>query len=231
MADISSLFGGNAMPNDYFRHQQNYSEDKTLYDSLITEAYNKFGVPLVYYIVTYDVNYDKIFGEDNNKRVLRNFNVQGYYDLPKEMEQYSQFMIEGLDNFHIHISKKHFETASTYGGISTSALEGDESAYTPHEGDILKAKYNDYWYEIIQVKQQEEQFLQEQHSWDLTVKPLKDEHLTVTGDMIADEISAHFDVDDIFNVSSAVSNEKEDYLYNTSGDSETTTENDPYGGW
>ena len=71
---------------------------------------------------------------------------------------------------------------------------------------------------------------EKQHTYDLFVKVLRDEHMSVAPSMSADEITAHTDVDpDIFNLSGDIDREKGSILYNTSGD--TVDPNDPFGGW
>jgi hypothetical protein len=234
MADISSLFASPAMPTEYFQIQSQYVNDKKLYDSVITEAYNKFGVPMVYYVVDYDKNYDKIFGEDMDRVIERKFNCMAYYELQEEIEMFTKWGIEGIDNFHLYISKSHLEIASTYnidGTMSGSTSgEGTYPSYTPKRGDIIRSVYNDRWYEIVNIQQEQEQFLQTKHSWDLIVKIRKDEHMTVSDALSADGISDITDIqNDIYNLSGAVELEKPDIIY-APGPGERAVD-DPFNGW
>jgi hypothetical protein len=60
------------MPTQWLRkcNGQNYDNERKLYRKLTTEAYNKFGVCMTYYVVSYDTQYDKIYGEDNDRSLL-----------------------------------------------------------------------------------------------------------------------------------------------------------------
>jgi neck protein len=206
------------MPNDYFQEEnEEYDVESNLFDLLYTEAINLNGIPMVYYVTSLNTRYDKIFGEDNNRNITRNFNVQVYYSLPNEDELFNAgFGLEGLDTFHMEISMRHFETASKYNPQGTKLVY---PPYRPLEGDIIKAKYNDYRYEIITVKQQTSQFLKRQHVWDLTVKPLRDESLSVSATVPSnDDIHDVMSIEDIFNISDTVQSEKELSDYDNSND-------------
>lgn len=216
-----------AMPNDYFQEEDSaYDRESDLFNLLYTEAINMNGVPMIYYVNTFKTSYDKIFGEDNTRSVLRNFNIKAYFSLPNEDEMWSRFNIEGIDNFHIEITMRHFETASQYNPQGTAIIY---PSYTPKEGDFLKAKYNEYFYEIVTVKKQVAQFLKRQHVWDLIVRPMRDEKLSVSATIPSDDyVRAINDIEDIFNVSAAVENEMPDKLYDSAGESSV----DPlFGSW
>lgn len=203
--------------NDYFVATDNYTNERNLYDLLLTESFNQFGVPLVYYQSSYDVNYDKIYGEDNNRKYLRYFDIMGFYELPKEMEQWSMFGIEGLDTFQIFVSKRHFKTAS--------------GSYIPRPGDVLQAKYNDRFYEITDVGEEEYVYMQRKHTWTFTVKVFRDEHIGVDSSISATAtITPYTDKNsDIFDITSIIDQEKPEVLYSTSG--ETTAPNTVWGVW
>lgn len=220
MSDVNPNFDSNAMPNSFFNIQQEYSDDKKLYDSLLTEGYNKYGVPSTFYVTDYNVNHDVIFGEDMDKHIIRKFNVMTYFELQPELEKFSNFGIEGLDNFSMWISKSHFKVASTYGTTG----EGEFDSHVPMVGDILKTEFNDYWYEIINVNEQTEEFLQSKHSYELFVRVLRDEHLTVSPSLSGDEINDHENLDDIFDMTEDINTEKTDVLYDQSGSSDPLSE-------
>jgi len=236
VSSINPYFSSSATPNEYFNMQPKYVADKLLYDSFITEAYNKFGVPMVYYSVDYDVDYDKLWGEDMDRLVERKFHAMAYYELQEEIELFTKFGIEGIDNFHIYISKKHFEVASTY-SIDSDNITGNTSgvsAYDPIEpkrGDIMMSIYNNRWYEIVNVQQEQEQFLQHKHSWDLIVKIRRDEHMTVSDALSGDSaITATTDMSpDIYDISATIDKEKEDILYEPLPGEKS--KQDPFNGW
>ena len=221
-----------AQNENHFNFQSNkYDSDRNLYDKLLAESYNHNGVPVDFYITSYDTKYDAIFGEDNNKRVVRKFPLMIFYELPNEEELWNQWGIEGMDNFHMFCSKKHFEVASTIGfsGSGDEIVYDSFDSYKPIVGDILIPKYNKYMYEIVDVREEESMFLQNKHSWDFIVRAYKDEQLSVSDSLSGDFIKDYISQDDILNISGDIDNEKSDVLYNTSGDSEDV--NDPLGGW
>ncbi len=202
-----------AMPSSNFFQEetQDYDRESRLFELLYTEAINMNGVPMIYYQNSFNTSYDKTFGEDNNRNILRNFNVQAYYELPNEDEMWGQFSNFGIDNFHIQITMRHFEAASQFNSQGTAKVY---PAYIPLEGDYLKAKYNDYFYEITKVKQQVGQFLKRQHVWDLIVKPMRDEKLSVSASIASDDFIRNIEaIEDIFNVSASVEREKPIKLY------------------
>ena len=169
-----------------------------MYDLLITEAYNLHGVAMSYFVLSYDVDKDRIFGEDNTRVVQRTFDFQAYFELPRDQRSFSVMGMTWNDIFYIYVSKRHFSAASKYrNGVPS------ESEYIPHVGDLVRLSYNelkdpeknirlnsDYpepndlmresafnttYYEIVMVKQQTEEFLQKSHSWDLIVRVYRDE--------------------------------------------------------
>lgn len=221
------------MPNDFFQFHQNkrYDADRNLYSDLLAEGFNMYGTPMMYYVVTYDTDYDVLFGEDNNKRIYRKFPVKAMYELPLEEDMYQQFGLEGLDNFEIHISKKHFIQASQYDTSGVALYpkqfnQGKTSAYdvyVPQEGDILRAEYNNTYYEVMYVHDEEQQFLQGKHAWKLRVRVFRDEHLSFTsatsGAMT--DISAVSNIDDTTEINDYITSAFDDIKY-TSGIGEAT---------
>lgn len=228
MADINPYFSSDAMPNEYFNHQGEYSADKLLYQSLLAENYNKNGVPCVFYVTDYNTSHDKIFGEDSNRHVIRSFDFMAMFELPFSVELFSKFGIEGMDNYTADVSIAHFNVASTY-GIS-GAISGADlyPSHIPVAGDIVKSKYNETYYEIILVKKQEVQFLQLQHSYRFTMRVLADNHLTVADSLSGDSLSSLMDIADIYNISGAIDIEKQDVLYDGSGEK---AKQDPFSAW
>ncbi|MFW6272689.1 MAG: hypothetical protein ACOC2U_02780 [bacterium] len=207
-------------PDFFYKQGSEYNSDSTLYDLLLTESFNKNGLPLVYYVSTYDTNYDKIFGEDNDRRFERKFNCMCYTpDLPKEEQIWTQFGIEGLDNFQLFISQRHFKVVS--------------DDYVPKVGDVIYTKYNNRYYEINDVGQEDNMFLQRKHTWTLTVAPFKDNNVSLnpaTSATMQDDIGEITNQDDdLFNISDYVDNEKDDILYDPSDTEETP--DDIWGSW
>jgi hypothetical protein len=157
--------------NSYFNTETSaYDLESQLYDVLLNEAFNKHGVEMYYYIVSYNTEFNRTWGEDNNRSIARKFRFMSYYELPREDESFSQFGIEDLDVFKIFISKRHFMCASKY---------TEEEEYTPKIGDIVRPTYSNKYYEVISVEQEEEMFHQRKHAWELILKIMRDEHIKV----------------------------------------------------
>lgn len=227
-----------------------HNKDRLLYDKVLAEGYNNFGVPMVYYVVSYDTTQDEIFGEDNVRNAERKFSVMAYYELPREEELWTKFGIEGIDNFHMYLSKKSFEAESTTALVTSGAyslafssafdrvgVDNDNGtlvydtypSYIPKVGDIIKAEYNDYYYEIVDVGEESEMFLQSKHSWDFIVRPYKDEHVTVSGTLSGDDLSNFTSQDDMLEINDVVDTKKDGVLYEPPGTEEDP--NDPFGTW
>lgn len=214
------------VPFDRFNKEgTDYNPESELYDLLVTEAFNMHGIPMVYYVTTYNLNYDKVIGEDANRYIQRNFNIQVYYELPNEQEIWTRFGLEGLDNFHMFVSVRHFS------GMSKFNQYGEPNAYevyTPQEGDIVKSRYNNYYYEILTVKRQTNQVHRRVHIYDLIVKPLKDQHFSVSGAISFDPVNHEQDLADIFNVSAHIEPEKPRDLFDPPA---TEDRPDPFLNW
>lgn len=228
--EIESYEEWSSMPNSqYFQEETiDYNRESNLFDLLATESINLHGTNLVYYTTSYNTSRDKIFGEDNRRNVVRNFNVMAHYELPNEENMWSgMYQIEGIDNFHMTISMKHMEIASQYNSEGTRLTY---PSHRPKQGDYLRSVYNSsYMYEVVTVKQQAGQFLKRQHLWDLIVRPMRDEHLNVSATISStDSIRDFVDIEDIFSTSASVDIEKEIRLFDNSG---TQTQDPLFGDW
>jgi len=210
--------------NPYFdlSDDSKFGKDKSLLGVIINEYYNKFGVCMEYYQTTYDTSYDTVWGEDNNRRYIRKFEFNGYFNLPREDKIWSKFGIEGTDEIIVWVSKRHFKAASM-----TPTLE---SYNRPQIGDIIKSEYSTYFYEITEVAEDTGQFLQSnQFIWELHIKPMKDEFITTSPELKDSDINLVTNLDDIFNVSNNVDIEKEDVIYRPKVGEKP--KNDPFGNW
>jgi hypothetical protein len=188
--------------NEFFDFDgDDYNKERSLFSVLINEYYNKYGVCLEYYITTYDTNYDRIFGEDNNRRYIRNFEFNGYFTLPKEDKVWSKFGIEGMDEIIAWVSKRHFDAASSH--------------YIPQIGDIVKSDYSKYFYEITEVAEDTGQFFQSnQFIWEFHLRPMKNEFIDVDTSLSASDIFSATNLDDIFDITNDVDRENDDVSYN-----------------
>lgn len=196
-----------SLPNDYWDNDSDCKDnDKSLYNSLQMQLINSYGSDLTYYSTDYNTDYDKIFGEDMDRHVLDSYDpVMATFSIPEEQLSYEKFGIFGIDEFHIFINKTHFEYAT--------------SSYDIKRGDLISINGKDMVYEIMSTKDKVNQFMQEQYTWDLTVRPFRDNKLTLSPNVSASLLSAYVDTNDILEVNTVVDNEVSAISYNTSGDS------------
>lgn len=232
-----------SMPNSFFHFQVNpaYDSDKELYRNLLAESFNIYGVPLTYYVVSFDTSYDVLFGEDNNRKIVRKFPINAVYELPKEVDTYAKFGLENLDQIEMYVSKKHFTSASKYDTSGTTLYppETETSAinvypsYRPKPGDLLHSAYNDIYYEIVDVGEEDSMFLQAKHSWRFLTRVFKDEKLTLsaTTSGAMTEISAVSNEDDIFEVNDFITNANETILYTCATGEANSNQPDINDGW
>jgi hypothetical protein len=191
-----------------------------MYDCLTTDAFNKVGVPAIWYQIDFSTNNEKIMGEDNDRCITRNYAVQYYADsLPTDDKVWSKWGIEGMDKFHIFITKTHFAAASQYD------LNGNvvDNSQTPKQGDIIKSTHNNVYYDVIEVKDRVEMFLQRSHTWDITLRPMIDQHYSVSNELATDDIVNHINVEDMLAHNDIINIEKEQVMYKDS------LPNDPFG--
>lgn len=157
------------LPNQWMRKGTSaYNNERELYEVLQMEAYNHFGVQMVYYPVSVDA--DRLFGEDNARIIQRRFDFMGYYELPNEGHKVSVMGITGEDNFPIYISITHFNFVSKYDSFGTPNVN---SLYVPKIGDIIHSKYNKDFYVIVMVKTEDNIFLQGKHTYTVQVENYK----------------------------------------------------------
>lgn len=196
------------MPTQWIRKcdGQNYDNERELHREFVTEAYNKFGICMTYYIVSYDTQYDRIWGEDNNRRFSRKFEFMAFYPLQTEEKMWTKFGINGIDQFSIFVSKDHYRVASTFGQtqVRGNIGQGTYPVYVPKTGDVVQSMFNSYLYEITAVKEEAMMVhLNKRYTWELVVRPYMDEFISMDADTSASmgTISAFTNViPDIFDI-------------------------------
>lgn len=210
------MSGYQTMGNGWFtKCQTSYNNERKFFDTLVTEVYNKHGVCMNFYVTSFDLTYDKIWGEDNDRKFVRRFPIMAYFTMPKEEKLWSKFGIEGMDTFSMYISKSHFRDASTY-DPAVDQMNIYEY-YTPKVGDIIMSEYNEYIYEITEVKEEAGMYIQsKQHLWEFVVRPFKDRNIelsattSATMGSIQDYVAGH---DDVFNVRDVVNQKTSAVVY------------------
>lgn len=180
------------MPNNFFtKCVSAYDKERTLYDYLELEAYNKFGVQMVYYPVILSAT-DALFGESNLQIISRKFEYMAYYELPDESRTVGTFGIVSTDNFKIFVNYLHFNYVSTFDINNTSA--GTYPTYLPKIGDLVYARYNNQFYRINMVKMEDDIFLQGKHTYTFFLDNYREK-----GYILSEEMEA-LDDDPIFDV-------------------------------
>lgn len=227
--DVPNQYITKCIDSNYNGSVGSYNNERELFDVLVTEAYNKHGVCMDFYITSYDKNYDKVWGEDNNRNFIRRFQVQAFYTLPREERLWSKYGIESIDQFSIYVSKRHFWQSSQYdeNQINSSAFD----PYIPKVGDYLYAKFNKFIYEIVEVKDEiMMNLLSKQHVWEFLVKPFKDEKIATSTLTSAAPISAFTNkTSDIFDTTNTINQKKIPVKYNPPATE--CSPNDPFGSW
>lgn len=139
-----------------------YDNEKKLFSKLTSEALDNFGVRCDWYVVDYSLENERTFGEDNDRYVVANFPLKLYFESPPDSRNYTQFGIEGTDNFKAYIGQMAFASYSKkYYGRD----------YKPMQGDIVRTQLDGLFYEVVSVLGTNSQFLNTQHSWEITLKP------------------------------------------------------------
>lgn len=221
VSGISNYEDYSALPNGWFtKCTSTYDNEREFFQYMQMEAYNTFGVPCYYYKMRYDISAsDKIWGEKND-RIIDDYwiDVQTYFNLPRENKQFSKFGIEGLENFVMYLSKKHFEYITT-------------GTWIPRQGDLIQTQYNSNVYEIVEVKEEFGMYLlDKRYTFELIVRPFKDERIGLVGEVSASPLSAYTDKpQDIFDIKNPIDAVKDDYLYQPPASEKPN--DDPWANW
>jgi len=209
------------------QYNQAYDSNRDLIAIMMTEQYNHAGVKSEFYITTFDTSYDERFGDDDDRRIIRKFELMVWFQLPKEDKTWSMFGIEGLDNFTMYCSKLHFDEAST---CDATGNPQTHEMHVPQIGDIIKVAFNNFIYEIVDVKEEDLMSYQsKRYAWSFTVKPFVNEKQGVEDLPEDDEVRRAVEANDIFDVADVVrvASSKINYEPSSQGD----VEQDPFGYW
>lgn len=128
-----------------------YGAEAALMASLTSEAYNKYGFSVFYFVKENDVKFDPLYGEDQLENVKRRFNLQVYADNVPMLQR--DFMLQGMiytEIVEVQCTIQHFAEASRY-DWKTENPNAYESI-VPKIGDLMYFKYSDLYYEVLNVK-------------------------------------------------------------------------------
>ena len=189
-------------------------KESQMFDNIIDNSFNMYGVDAVWYPVDYSTNNERTFGEDNNRKVLRNFKTKYYNeDLNSNLtdnQQWNKWGIEGIDNAKIWIGKNSFHQHSQLNMLGRIASR----PYLPKPGDIMLSKHLDVFYEVVEVKDRVELFLQRSHAWEITIRPMTNKHFTIDPSLSGDLIETIINSEDVLEQNEYIDEKKSDILYN-----------------
>jgi hypothetical protein len=180
-----SVAPGVGVPNNWIhKGQESYNTDRTLLDILNSEFVNQQGMVGEYFVTSYDKEYDKLYGEDNDRKYLRKFDFMFFTDEMFEPDYSNNMWGIWADNTNqIDVAKLGFLASSKTGSLN-SELTGLEQGFTqdenfvfdeyqPQIGDYVYVKSVGLYYEISNVKNRYTS-LQGTSFWQLTLLPMKD---------------------------------------------------------
>lgn len=225
------------MPNGWIQKATSaYNNERELYEVLQMEAFNNYGVQMVYYPIS--LSADKLFGEQNAKMITRRFDFMSYYELPDEGKKVSVIGITGEDNFPVFISITHFNYASTFDSFGTS---GVYDLYVPKIGDIVFSKYNHEFYNVVMVRAEDNLFLQGKHTYTIQLDLYKNKSYRYSDELKQANLlgtdmmftylygsTSATSENDLIDISAVVNEEKVDILYD--GGTECPPK-DPFNNW
>lgn len=235
---IPEWFNSAQVPfNSYWRDDTECKDnERNLYDTLMTDSFNKFACVWIYYPTTYNIIYDRVFKEDRNKFIIRGFSAMGYIDdIPSNHKTWNIEGIIGQDIVRAYFSIAHFKDVSTYQNNDQNVYP----KYSPQVGDICYLTPNSMFYEVINVKTTVEQFLNRSHNYELTLRVFRDDKMTVSADsptlindpiltICASEVSATTPTVDFLSVNSFVDDTVIPIEYS---DKPGEKKSDSFGGW
>lgn len=225
------------MPNGWIQKATSgYNNERELYEVLQMEAFNNYGVQMVYYPIS--LSADKLFGEQNARTIMRRFDFMAYYELPNEGKKVGVIGITGEDNFPVFISITHFNYASKFDSFGTS---GVYELYVPKIGDIVFSKYNHEFYNVVMVRADDNLFLQGKHTYTIQLdlyrnkSYLYSDELKLANATGTDEMfkylygsSTATSENDSIDIKEVVNTEKVKILYDSAGE---CPPKDPFNNW
>ena len=129
-----------------------YGSEAALMASLTSEAYNKFGFGVTYFVKEHDTKFDPLLGEDQLENISRRFELQVYAENIPQLQK--QYQIQGMiytELVEVQCAIQHFAEASRYDWKTDNPIAYD--SIVPKIGDLMYFKYSDLYYEVLNVKQ------------------------------------------------------------------------------
>lgn len=127
-----------------------YKKEAALMSSLTSEAYNKFGFEVQYFIKKISTKADKLLGEDPLENVERRFRLNVYTESVPQLQR--TYELQGMtydEIVTVQCTIEHFEEASQVDFVTGEP--GWESV-VPKIGDIMYFSWCDMYYEVLNAK-------------------------------------------------------------------------------
>lgn len=84
--------------------------------SLTSEAYNKYGLSVYYFVKEHDTKFDPLLGEDQLENIQRRFSLQVYAEnIPQLQKQYELQGMIYTEIVEVQCTIQHFEQVDTIG--------------------------------------------------------------------------------------------------------------------
>lgn len=183
------------LPSSLYKGQEFYNNDRALYARMQAEYTNQNGVVMEWYVTSYDGEADAVWGEDDDRKFLRKFDVMAYFDeLPQDQFTWGEYGVYSMDVWKCQVSEYHFSCASKLAAEATPNpdRQGVEEGFTRQEDKLYEShlpKTNDYvrlkignepyYYEVLYADKIKS-FLQGDFMWEITIRRYKDEQIEVS---------------------------------------------------
>ena len=128
-----------------------YGSEAALMASLTSEAYNKHGLSVYYFVKEHDKKFDPLLGEDQLENIKRRFALQVYAENVPQLQK--QYQLQGMiytEIVEVQCTIQHFAEASRYDWKTENPTAYD--SIVPKIGDLMYFKYSDLYYEVLNVK-------------------------------------------------------------------------------
>lgn len=212
-SEFRKVFGNSCPPQTdwtqprYFDSLNNdcYAAEAALMASLTSEAYNKYGFSVYYFVKEHDTKFDPLFGEDQLENVKRRFALQVYTDNVPQLQK--QYQIQGMiytETVTVQCTIQHFAEASRYDWKTENPDAYD--SIVPKIGDLMYFKYSDLYYEVINVKDHAEgtNFLSSPITYTFVLRVWRNSHENVdelnVNDDNMEHIRSYVELGETFNV-------------------------------
>lgn len=182
--------------------------DRKLFDSIISEQIEIYGLDIQYQVVNYDENKDKLYNEDTLPNITSVHDMKAYTTvIVNELFNFNKFgSFQSPDVVELFISQTKFKE-----------IVGEDEE--PHEGDLVFIKYTNRMWQVSSVHRENTLFLQKEFTWKLVLNAANNIGGTVNDDIIddvalSDFLSGSIDFDD----NEFIDNEVDNVVVTKSGD-------------